>query len=73
MLGFVQMASAEVEHQDSESRTQAGAELEPRAFAQLQPVAQTFSSQLKRSISGAAGSANQSGAGRPTVRESNSG
>ena len=42
MLGIAQMASAEVEHQDPESRTQAGAELEPRAFAQLQPVAQTF-------------------------------
>ena len=38
------LASAEVENRQSESRTQAGAELEPRAFAQLQPVAQTFSS-----------------------------
>ena len=45
MFGFAQMASAEVEHQGTESRTQAGAELEPRAFAQLQPVVQTFSSQ----------------------------
>ena len=42
MFGFAQMASAEVEHRGPESRTQAGTELEPRAFAQLQPVIQTF-------------------------------
>ena len=38
MFGFAQMASAEVGRQSPESRTQAGAELGPRAFAQLQPV-----------------------------------
>ena len=45
MFGFVQMASAEVETRGPESRTQAGAELEPRASVQLQPVIQTVSSQ----------------------------
>ena len=45
MFGFEQMASAEVEHRQPESRTQAGAELPLPASVQQQPVIQTFSKQ----------------------------